>query len=214
MPIPTLMRRLLATSLLTLVAVAALAASAMAATPRPVVTAFSPAQPRVGTVLVLTGKNFAKGATHNRVYFRRASDGKTVRTRPKTATTRRITVVIPAKVEDFLTVGADGSKQPTRFEIGIFTTVFGPFTRASRSPLILPAAAPGTPPPTGPGTTPAPPPCVPSTDPSVDTDGDLIPDVTEAQIKTDPCKKDTDGDGVEDGYEYYSALDLNGNDKP
>ena len=25
----------------------------------------------------------------------------------------------------------------------------------------------------------------------------------------DPCKADTDGDGVEDGYEYQSARDLN-----
>ena len=28
-------------------------------------------------------------------------------------------------------------------------------------------------------------------------------------LKTDPCKADTDGDGVPDGYEYRSALDLN-----
>ncbi len=31
----------------------------------------------------------------------------------------------------------------------------------------------------------------------------------ESDIGTDPCLADTDGDGVEDGYEYKSAIDLN-----
>jgi hypothetical protein len=42
-----------------------------------------------------------------------------------------------------------------------------------------------------------------------DDDNDLIPDSTEAQIHTDPFNPDTDGDGVSDGYEYRSAIDLN-----
>ncbi len=31
----------------------------------------------------------------------------------------------------------------------------------------------------------------------------------EVALGTDPCKADSDGDGVSDGYEYQSALDLN-----
>ncbi|MFL5895923.1 MAG: IPT/TIG domain-containing protein [Thermoleophilaceae bacterium] len=207
------MRRFLALSLLTLVAVVALATSAFGATPRPVITKFSPAQVPVGQVLVLTGKNFRRGVKNNRVYFRRASDGKTVRTRPRKATKTRIEVVVPAKVADFLTVDANGAKQPTRFQIGIFTTVFGPYTKKSRSPLI---AAPGTT--VGPNGVPvvaAPPPppdCdadgIPD-DTDTDDDNDSLPDDVELQIGTDKCKKDTDADGVEDGYEYWSAVDLN-----
>jgi hypothetical protein len=44
---------------------------------------------------------------------------------------------------------------------------------------------------------------------TTDTDKDLIPDAVEVKIHTNPCNPDTDGDGVIDGYEYHSALDLN-----
>ncbi len=33
-----------------------------------------------------------------------------------------------------------------------------------------------------------------------------------SQLKLDPCVGDTDGDGVEDGFEYQSAIDLNNDD--
>ena len=43
------------------------------------------------------------------------------------------------------------------------------------------------------------------------TDNDLLSDAVEAELSKllDACRADTDGDGVEDGYEYQSALDLN-----
>src|SRR5215216_516309 len=211
MPIRMLMRRLLAVSILVVLALAALVGSAMAATPKPVITSFSPAQVRIGQTLVINGKDFARGGRNNRVYFRRASDGKTVRARAKKATTRRIEVVVPPSADDFLKLGANGQKQATRFRLAIFTKTFGPYTKSSRSPLILPANAQV--PTSGPVTTLPPPDCdtdgVPdSTD--TDDDNDLLTDETEKNLGTDPCKKDTDGDGVEDGYEFYSAVDLNG----
>jgi hypothetical protein len=45
---------------------------------------------------------------------------------------------------------------------------------------------------------------------SVDTDddNDLLPDTTERAIGTNPCNADSDADGMEDGWEYKSALDL------
>jgi hypothetical protein len=207
-----LMRRLLATSTLALLALCALASTALAATPKPTVTSFSPAQVPVGGVLVLKGKNFASGASHNRVFFSRASDGKTVRARPRKASKTRIEVLVPATLAKFLVEG-----KATRFQIAIFTKVLGSKTKKSRSPIILPAGT--TPTPGAPGTpgvtvTPPPPPdCDADGTPDAqdtDDDNDGLGDDVEANIHTDPCKADTDGDGVGDAFEYYSSLDLNG----
>jgi hypothetical protein len=54
-----LMRRLLAVSVLAAIAVCALASSAFARTPRPVITSVTPTKVAVGGVLTLKGKNFA-----------------------------------------------------------------------------------------------------------------------------------------------------------
>ena len=62
------MRRSLALTVVSLVALLALGGSALAAIPRPVISSVSPTQARIGQTLTLKGKNFAKGA---RVYFRR-----------------------------------------------------------------------------------------------------------------------------------------------
>jgi hypothetical protein len=43
----------------------------------------------------------------------------------------------------------------------------------------------------------------------VDDDNDLLSDTTEAAIGTNPCNADSDGDGMQDGWEYQSAIDLN-----
>ena len=42
-----------------------------------------------------------------------------------------------------------------------------------------------------------------------DDDNDLLTDDVEKSLRARQCKADTDGDGVEDGYEYQSARDLN-----
>src|SRR5206468_2809952 len=48
-----------------------------------------------------------------------------------------------------------------------------------------------------------------------DDDNDLLSDTTERNTThTSPCNKDTDGDGVEDGYEQASAVNLNGDALP
>ena len=46
----------------------------------------------------------------------------------------------------------------------------------------------------------------------LDDDNDLLADALELTLKLDPCVGDTDGDGVEDGFEYQSAIDLNNDD--
>ena len=42
-----------------------------------------------------------------------------------------------------------------------------------------------------------------------DADNDLLAKELELKYALDPCKKDTDGDGLEDGWEYWAAKDLN-----
>jgi hypothetical protein len=212
------MRRLIISSVLALVAFAALASGASAATHTPVITSFSPSQVAVGQKLVLNGKYFKTGITHNRVFFVRASDGKTVRARPsKASSTRRMEVIVPATITQFLNI-VNGKRSATRFEIYVLSGLFSKTTPKSKSPIILPAgtSAPGTP---G-GTTVTPPPpadCDADGTPDAqdtDDDNDGLPDTLEAQIGTNPCKADTDGDGVSDGFEYYSALDLNNSNRP
>lgn len=211
------MRRYFAAFILAALVLAAMASSAFAAIAKPVVTKFSPANVRVGQTLVITGKNFRSGGTNNKVYFRRAADGKTVRTKAKKASKTRIEVVVPPTIDKFLFV-VNNVKQPTRFRLAIYTRTLGPYTKTSRSPFVLDANA-VVGPNGGPITTTPPPPSdcdadgVPDSE-DADDDNDLLSDTSEQSLGTNPCNKDTDGDGVEDGYEYYSAVDLNGTGLP
>jgi hypothetical protein len=149
------------------------------------------------------------------VFFSRATDGKTVRARPsKASSTRRMEVVVPAGVTSYLTI-TNGAAGATRFQLQILSGKFSKKTARSRSPIVLPASATNN---GGGGTvgvTPPPPAdCDADGTPDssdTDDDNDGLGDDTEANIHTDPCKKDTDGDGVADAFEYYSSLDLNGN---
>jgi hypothetical protein len=128
-------------------------------------------------------------------------------------------VVVPTTVDKFLSI-VNGAAAPTRFQISVLSgSSFSKKTPKSRSPLVLPAGAVETPT-EQPATQVTPPPVADcdadGTPDSTDTDddNDLLSDDTEAAIHTDPCKKDTDGDTIDDVYEYYSALDLNNNALP
>ena len=48
-----------------------------------------------------------------------------------------------------------------------------------------------------------------STRSTSDDDNDLLDDATENRLRLVGCDMDSDDDGVEDGYEYQSARDLN-----
>ena len=202
LPVPRLL--LLACALLALLPAGANAASK--ASPYPVMTKVSPMKLGIGDVMTVTGKNFRKGKNKNTVVFKR-DGGRAVFVKAPDASTTKIGVTIPAKLLPFL-LKKKGKRVSTLFRVRVLSKRFAKaFTTKSKSPMIGPAAL-------GAGTKDD---CdgdkVPNSK-DADDDNDLIPDTLEAAIGTDPCKRDTDTDGMSDGWEYYSALDRNGNAKP
>ncbi len=172
---------------------------------RPAITRVTPMRLNVGDTFTLRGRDFSPRRTGNTVVFR-APDGRSVFAKPLTSSRRKLVVRVPAAVARILGQG------PTRVRLRVLSRKFSSFTSPRLSPVLVPAgsrggtpAAPGRPGSPGSPDTPAPVrDCAPG-----DFDGDLLPGSQEATLKTDPCLKDTDGDGVEDGFEYRSAVDLN-----
>ena len=104
----------------------------------------------------------------------------------------------------------NGTPVATRLQVRVLSTRFGRrYTSRAMSPIVGPERPPAPPKP-------------PGADPNgdCDNDGALNGDRRrrrqrpalrrrEAELRCSSCKADTDGDGVEDGYEYQSARDLN-----
>jgi hypothetical protein len=115
---------------------------------------------------------------------------------------------VPAKLLPFL-AQRKGKSVPTRFRLRVLASRFGKrFTTVKGSPVIGARAIGGV------GTRND---CDGdridnATDP--DDDNDLLDDGLEAQLKTDPCKRDSDGDAMSDGWEHFSAVDRNGKSLP
>jgi hypothetical protein len=186
---------------------AAIAPSAHAAKKKkaPVVTKVSPLDVAVGEKLTIRGRNFRTGRNKNTVVFKRAG-ARAVFVKAEVGTKKMLRVTIPATVQKYFALKG-GNPVPTRFRLRVLSAKFGKkFTKNRISPVI---SGPRPPQPT-----------VPSGDADCDGDGaknkidgdddnDLLSDDTEKAIGTDACKLDTEGDGVEDGYEYQSAKDLN-----
>jgi hypothetical protein len=193
----------------------------------PVITSVSPMEATVGDELTIRGKHFRKGKGRNSVGFKR--DGAPiVFARSGLSTERMLVVRIPAKLEDVLYGGT-----PAKFSLRVLSARFGKdFTPDRLSPTIAPRPAGGGGGPTGPtgptgpggggggGNPPAFDPAGPqgdcdgdgvkNADESGDLDNDLLTDTLEDdELGTDLCDDDSDGDGVTDGYEYKSAVDLN-----
>ena len=202
LPVPRLL--LLACALLALLPAGANAASK--ASPYPVVTTVSPIKLGIGDVMTITGKNFRKGKNKNTVVFKR-DGGRAVFVKAPDASTSKIGVTVPAKLLPFL-LKKQGKRTFTRFRIRVLSNKFAKkFTTAKKSPMIGPDAIGG-------GTKDD---CDGDKVKNAvdkDDDNDLIADTLEATLGTDPCKRDSDGDGESDGWEYYSALDRNGSAKP
>lgn len=196
----------------------------------PTVARVRPMMLAVGGRLELRGRYFRSGRCRNTVVFQRAG-GKAVFVKAELGTRKLLKVTLPDRLEKQMVV-RKGLTVPTRFRLRVLSVRFGKrFTKNAGSPVIGPKAPPVVPPP------PAPVP-VPDVDTDrdgqlnsvdADDDNDLLTDADERSInaqqgllEADDCDKampagaglctinrDTDFDGVEDGYELRSARDLN-----
>ena len=204
LPVPRLL--LLACALL---AVLLVPASAMAKSTKrtyPVIKKVTPLKIAVGDKLTIKGTGFKAGKGKNTVVFKR--DGKpAVFVKSGLSTKKKIYVTVPDKLAAFLGSDSEGAAVPTRFRLRVLASRFSKhFTSAKLSPIVKPKS--------GSSSTPA------GTyqecqdkakvTPDVDVDGDGLTNGTELAYGVDPCTADSDRDGMIDGYEFYSAKDLNG----
>jgi hypothetical protein len=215
------MRRLFIICLLALSATAlvvsvpaAPAAKKKASTPS--ITRVLPMRISVGARLTILGKNFKADRKANTVIFR-APNGRSAFAKPRRASRRKLVVVVPGAVTRLLG-GNLSNPKPTRLKLRVLAGKFSAFTTRRLSPVVTAFGSGDGPGGGTPGTGGGGPgagggaaanlPCTSS----ADHDGDMLPNALEAELKTDSCLADTDGDGVGDGYEYKSAVDLNNDD--
>jgi hypothetical protein len=168
----------------------------------PTVSKVSPLRVGIGDKVVIKGKSYKSGKGKNYVVFKR-DGGKALFVKADKATTTQITVTVPAKLLTFFTQKS-GAPVATRFRLRVMATKLAKsYTKNAQSPLISPVAGTAT------GT-------------AADCDGDgvlngkdndddndLLSDTEETADGTDPCKRDSDGDGMSDGWEVQSAKDRN-----
>ena len=176
--------------------------AADARTPRPYVKSVSPLSVSVGEVMEIKGFYFRKGYAENTVVFV-AKDRRVSYVRAEHSTKKKMTVIVPPKVERLLNVDQNGVRVPTKFRIKVIARRM---SRLAKRKLAKPTVGPdvggdcdkdGIPNPT-----------------DSDDDNDMLPDSVEQTARTNPCVADSDGDGLLDGWEYLSALDLNNNALP
>ncbi len=207
-----MLRRVAFVASLTAVLVPAVAGTATAdakSKPKaPIVKRITPKHVFVGETLTIKGRYFRTGVFKNTVAFKRAG-AKVVLVRAEKSTSKLLKVELPKRLEKILLV-QNGTPVATRLQVNVITSKFGKkFTSRGKSPFVGPEKPPA-------------PPTPKDADPNGDCDGDgdkngvdtdddndLLVDTLEKSLKLDGCKADTDGDGVEDGYEYQSARDLN-----
>jgi hypothetical protein len=231
------MRRLFTICLLALSATALLVSAPASSTAgskkasKPSITRVLPMRVGVGGTLTIMGKRFKSARSANTIIFR-APNGRSAFAKPRRASRGKLKVVVPGSVSRLL-AGTPGKPKPTRLKLRVLAGKFSNFTPRRLSPVVTgygTAEAPGgdsapggnSPPggnarggaaaPGGGSGSPGGGGLIPGCDTggtNGDHDGDLLKNAYETDIKTDPCLKDTDLDGVEDGYEQQSAVDLN-----
>ncbi|MGH2744160.1 MAG: IPT/TIG domain-containing protein [Thermoleophilaceae bacterium] len=173
---------------------------AKASTPK--ITRVTPMRLEVGQKLTIRGLNFKAKVRANTVILRNNA-GRTAFVKPRRASRRKLVIVLPESVARLLTVKAS-RQRPTRLKLRVLAGRFSKYTPRRLSPVVLGTSADG-----GGGAAGGGGGGQTVCNDDDDHDNDLLTNALEAQIKTDPCLADTDGDEMTDGWEYYSARDLN-----
>lgn len=201
------MRRLFTICLLALSATALLvtapaASGAKKKASKPSITRVTPMRISVGNALTIRGRHFKAKRRSNTVIFR-ASNGRTAFAKPRRASRRKLVVVVPEAVSRLLRV-ANNRQRPTRLKLRVLAGRFSKYTPRRLSPVVTGVGEGdgGSGGGGGGGT-------VQICQDDADHDNDLLGNDLEKQIGTDPCLEDTDGDQMSDGWEYWSAKDLN-----
>ncbi|HKP21371.1 MAG TPA: IPT/TIG domain-containing protein, partial [Thermoleophilaceae bacterium] len=184
---------------ISLVAAALLAVPSVAGAakgPKPSISRVTPMRVSVGNLLTIRGAHFKAQRGRNTVIFRNNA-GRTAFAKPRSATSGKLVVRVPASVARLLTI-ANSKQRPTRLKLRVLSGQFSKFTPRRLSPVVTGLGdGDGTPGGPGGGNNVCP------------DDGDLLSTADEQDAGTDPCLADTDKDGMSDGWEYWSAKDLN-----
>jgi IPT/TIG domain len=163
---------------------------AHAAATKPTITRVSPMRVKVGRTITVRGKHFSRRRTRDKVLFR-AKNGRSAIASVKRASGSKLVLKVPAAAEQILTKKSSKGV-PTRIYLRVVTNRYGKLSSLRHSPVVVSSLK--------------------SVDPcskKTDYDGDLLPNSVELKYGLNPCKADTDGDGLSDGWEYWSAKDLN-----
>jgi hypothetical protein len=203
-PVPRLL--LLALALVGVLLVPASAVAKSSKRTYPVIKKVTPLKIAIGAKLTIKGTGFKAGKGVNSVVFKR--DGKpAVFVKSGLSTKKKIYVTVPDKLQAFLGADGDGSAVPTRFRLRVLASRFSKrFTSTKLSPVVKPKPGSES---TPAGTYQE---CQDKAKANAngDIDGDGLTNGTELTYGVDPCNVDSDGDSVQDGYEFWSARDLNG----
>jgi hypothetical protein len=164
---------------------------------KPQILRVTPMRIEVGELLTIRGRNFKAKKGRNTVIFHGAA-GRTAFAKPRRAGKRKLVVRVPASVSRLLVL-SDGKHRPTRIKLRVLAGKFSAFTPRRLSPVVVGFDGDG---PGGGAPTEL---CKKTSD----HDDDLLSNALEATLGTNPCLRDTDGDGIEDGYEVQAAIDIN-----
>lgn len=168
--------------------------------PFPTISQVTPDRARVGETLTLRGRNYLVGKNRTTVVFKR--DGKrAIFVKASVSTKTMLKVTVPKQLEGQLGV-KDGVPLFTKFRLRVGAKRFGQRYTANKL-TVGPEAKP----------TVNVEECakvLAGGDPGGDLDNDLLTNAEERGMALmNPCDPDTDRDGMTDGWEYFSAKDLN-----
>ncbi len=186
----------------------------------PTISSISPRKLTIGEKLTIKGAHLSAGKTKSSVAFYRP--GKpVVFVKADSVTSTKLVVTVSTKVGALL-AQRDGGGVATQLRLRVVATKMSKsWTKNSRSPVVSPLpGAPTAPPGSAAAAAQAAALAYKTCQeqaaaaPAADADADGIANGTELGYKLDPCTADTDGDSFVDGYEFWSAIDLNGNAVP